>query len=515
MTDVILKIDELKPSASNVRAKHTAEAIAMMAHSISKRGLINPIAVALNGDGKYEVIAGRLRYEGAKKAGIETVRCLDISAFTEAEKVEVSLSENIDRRQMSALEEYVAFNHLFKAGMTVPTIASRFEKDERTVQQILAIGSLPKKIINLAEAGDIGDRTLKALAIASGKDVVRYSKLTAKERPRDWDIQKWLAGADGMYQEKYALFDTALYVGPKTVDLFAEQDEVWLTDGTQFLALQATAINNQLNKYTERGWKNERVEFFDKWQYEKKSKKNGGRVYWQQNSKTGEVSFYEGYARLAKAGKAPKEKGKEGEAAPKPATSQAFDRYMAEVRHAAVQRHMIDNKRAGLVATLILLLKECDNIGFRSGGAALTDEQRLSLINSDNFLVVHDDFKEMLKELGIKEDNRYDIKIDKVAAILMEQTLPTLEGYIIKTVARKWDYESKDGDAIGKAIGLTQVNIWEADAAFWDGIKNKDTLIKIAKENKIPIDPNATAKVIRAIVSEKISDDWRPTWLKF
>ena len=38
---------------------------------------------------------------------------------------------------------------------------------------------------------------------------------------------------------------------------------------------------------------------------------------------------------------------------------------------------------------------------------------------------------------------------------------------------------------------------------------------KIAKANKIAIDPNATTKVIRAIVSEKIADDWRPSWLKF
>ena len=515
MTEVILKIDELKPSASNVRAKHTAEDIAMMAHSIDKRGLINPIAVALNGDGTYEIIAGRLRYEGAKKAGIETVRCLDVSAFSQSERVEISLSENIDRRQMSALELYVAFAKLFKAGMPVEKIAERFERTEREVQQLLAIGSLPKKLIDSAERGDVGDRTLQALAIASGKDVVRYCNLKLSDRPRDWDIQTWLAGEKGMFMEKYALFDPKLYVGPKITDLFAATDEVWMTDGEQFWTLQHTAFDDLLKGYNDKGWQTEKVEFFSNWEYEKVAKKNGGKVYWCENRKTGEVSFHVGYARLNKAGKAPKAKGKDGKPEAKPDTSQAFDAFMAETRHAAVQRHMIDDKQAGLVATLILLLKHSDNIQFRSGGKALSDAYGDSLHSSDNFLVVYDDFCEMLSELGLKDGHTWDMKIADLGPKLMEYVPATLTRWIVTTVARQWDCEGKDGDAIGKAVGLVQVNAWEADAAFWDGIKNKNTLIKIAKENKIPIDSNATTKVIRAIVSEKIPDSWRPSWLKF
>jgi len=176
---------------------------------------------------------------------------------------------------------------------------------------------------------------------------------------------------------------------------------------------------------------------------------------------------------------------------------------------------MIDDKQAGLVATLILLLKHSDNIQFRSGGKALSDAYGDSLHSSDNFLVVHDDFCEMLSELGLKDGHTWDMKIADLGPKLMEYVPATLTRWIVTTVARQWDCEGKDGDAIGKAVGLVQVNAWEADAAFWDGIKNKNTLIKIAKENKIPIDSNATTKVIRAIVSEKIPDSWRPSWLKF
>ena len=92
-----------------------------------------------------------------------------------------------------------------------------------------------------------------------------------------------------------------------------------------------------------------------------------------------------------------------------------------------------------------------------------------------------------------------------------------MERFIVTIIARNWTLNSdgKDSTALGKALGLTQVNIWEADAAFWDGIKNKDTLIKIAKENKITINSKATTKVIRAVVADKMADGWRPSWLKF
>lgn len=73
----------------------------------------------------------------------------------------------------------------------------------------------------------------------------------------------------------------------------------------------------------------------------------------------------------------------------------------------------------------------------------------------------------------------------------------------------------ENGDLLGKALGMTQVNLFEADDAFWDGITNKKTLIAIAKETGIKVDVNATAKVIRATLKDKVPNDWRPKWLKF
>lgn len=191
---------------------------------------------------------------------------------------------------------------------------------------------------------------------------------------------------------------------------------------------------------------------------------------------------------------------------------------MAEVRHDAVCRQMLDDRTAGLVATFIVLMKQCDNISLRNQGTRVKNEAMIKSINEgSNALVVKDDFKEMSDELGITGKHTWNINIANLAKKLYEYTPATLERFIVTIIARNWtlDGQGKDSDAVGKAIGLKTVNIWESDDAFWEGIKNKNTLIKIAKANKISINSKATTKVIRSVVRDKMPDAWRPSWLSF
>lgn len=513
---ISVKIDELKPSASNVRSKHSKEDIQMMADSITHRGIINPPSVAKNGDGRYEVVAGFLRTLGAAKAGVKEITCIDVTALTPSERTEISLAENVDRRGMTAMQYYAAFNKLFKAGMPVEKIGERFSKTEREVQQLLAIGSLPKKILDLADAEEIGDRTLQALAIAAGKDVVRYGKLTAKERPRDWEIQEWLAGDKGMFMEKFALFDMELYTGPKITDLFADTDEVWLMDGEQFWNLQAAAYDAILKGYDDKGWQLEQIDYWQGWAYERVSKKKGGKVIWCKNEKSGEVEFHVGYKRINTSGKAPKAKGSAGKPEAKPETSQAFDNFMGETRHKALQAFMVQNNRVGIEGALALVLKQADNISFRSGGLKLSDTYSDSLHSGDDFIYVHDAYTDMLTELGIKEGHTWDVDLAKLVLKFDEYKTAQLVEWIVLTITYNWNMEGKTvTDELGKGLEIIQVTNWKADDAFWNGIKNKDTLLKIAKENSITVTKNATMNSIRSVLKAKVPATWRPSWLFF
>jgi len=512
MTQIILNIDKLKPSPFNVRSKHTKEDIAMMANSIKNRGIINAPSVAKNGTG-YEIIAGNLRVAGARAAGVTQLECDDVTGLSDAERVELSLSENVDRRRMSVVQEYIAFDKLFKAGRSVEEIASRFDKTVKQTQQVLAIGCLPKKILN----SDVGDRTIRCLAIAPKADVRRYMKLAEKDRPRDWEIQEWLAGNDGMYLAKHALFNLGLYKGGSFVDLFTEDDEVWLTDGAQFCDLQTEAVCAKLGEFRNKDWTVERLEYWQDWAYKRTAKKKGGKVFWTKDDKTGAHAFYVGYARISRAGSAPKPK-KTDEKKDKPDISKEFTAFMAETRHDAVCAEMIDDTRSGLVATLIVLLKNCDNVSLRNQGTRVKNKACLeSINNSTNSREVKGEFDTMMAELGISKINNWDINITKLGPKLIEYTEKSLQRWIIAVIARNWTLNGngKDSDAIGKAVGLTGVRVWEADDAFWNGINNRKTLLAIAAENKITLPAKSTMKVLRGLLKSKVPTTWRPSWLSF
>ncbi|GAG59521.1 unnamed protein product, partial [marine sediment metagenome] len=55
----------------------------------------------------------------------------------------------------------------------------------------------------------------------------------------------------------------------------------------------------------------------------------------------------------------------------------------------------------------------------------------------------------------------------------------------------------------------------EHDDAFWNGINNRNTLLAIAKDQKITLPSKSTMKGLRLVIKGAIADSWRPSWLKF
>lgn len=517
MPEIMVSTDLLKRSVSNVRVGHTKEDIAVMANSIKHRGIINPPTVAKNGDGKYEIIAGNLRVAGAIAAGVEEIRCFDVSALTPVERVELSLSENIDRAQMTAIEKYKAFAQLFKAGMSVPSIADKFSTTEVRVQQVLAIGTLPKKILQAAENDEIGDRALQALAIAPGAAVTRYAKLKPDERPSDWRIEEWLSEEKGWYDSKVALFDLDEYKGPKGWDMFAEDETHILFDGEQFWELQEKAIIAQIDKLQELGWTVNKLEFFNEWQFDKAAKKDGGEVWYTVHPKTGEVKFHKGYKKRPRTGNAPLAKDGKEEKKEQPEISNAFSKYMDEMRHAYVAHNLATNTTTALVGTLVLLLKQADNVNFQYKGGNMGEAYVESLNCNAHQDGVYEAWKALLKSLNLEDHSLYALDAEKLTKQLQGYTPGQLAKAIGTVMARFWSInDAKVSDAMARGFGMKQVDCWEADDTFWNGIKNKQTLIKIAKEFGVKIDfDSATAKAIRKICKEKAPADWRPDWLIF
>ncbi len=118
-----------------------------LAASIKKKGILQPLVVSKAEEGdSYFIIAGERRWRAAKIAGISEVPVI-VKDVSPSEKVELALIENIQRKDLSCIEEALAYRQLQEEfGLTQEEIASRVGKSRSGVANILRLLSLPEAI---------------------------------------------------------------------------------------------------------------------------------------------------------------------------------------------------------------------------------------------------------------------------------------------------------------------------------------------------------------------------------
>lgn len=155
-------------SGKNIRYEKDDE-INELAKSIEENGLINPILVKRIAGGKYEVIAGHRRFEAVKRLRMQEIECnITDDIMTEKEVVFAQIAENIQRKDMSALELVDCFDDLKKRfGIKQNQIARYFNKSETWVtNQYQAVKLLDKlyggKVPEAAQKKTAGQIKLEA-----------------------------------------------------------------------------------------------------------------------------------------------------------------------------------------------------------------------------------------------------------------------------------------------------------------------------------------------------------------
>ncbi|MDQ3123829.1 MAG: ParB/RepB/Spo0J family partition protein [bacterium] len=114
-----------------------------LADSIKTYGVLQPLLVTPQKNGKYQIIAGERRWRASKLAGLETVPVV-IRTTEELEKLEIALVENIQRVDLSPLEQAVSINRLHELfGLSLEDIAKRLHKASSTVNNIVRLLQLP------------------------------------------------------------------------------------------------------------------------------------------------------------------------------------------------------------------------------------------------------------------------------------------------------------------------------------------------------------------------------------
>ncbi|AGF25520.1 MULTISPECIES: ParB/RepB/Spo0J family partition protein [Bacillus amyloliquefaciens group] len=160
-----IKISDLRPNPYQPRKQFDDESLAELKESIIQHGILQPIIVRKSLKG-YDIVAGERRYRAAKLAGKETVPAI-VRDLSESLMREIALLENLQREDLSPLEEALAYDSLLKhLDLTQEQLAKRLGKSRPHIANHLRLLTLPESIQNLIAEGTLSmghGRTLLGL----------------------------------------------------------------------------------------------------------------------------------------------------------------------------------------------------------------------------------------------------------------------------------------------------------------------------------------------------------------
>ena len=167
-----LPVDRLKPGKFQPRQHFDDEAIGNLAESIAVHGVLSPLLVRAitNEPGMYEIIAGERRWRAAQKARVHEVPVI-IHELSDNETLEIALIENLQREDLSALEEAEGYQRLMdEFRHTQDVLAHRLGKSRSHVTNTLRLLKLPAKVKKYMQEGQLSAGHARALIGAVNAD---------------------------------------------------------------------------------------------------------------------------------------------------------------------------------------------------------------------------------------------------------------------------------------------------------------------------------------------------------
>ncbi len=197
---VELDLNDVLPNRFQPRIKFNEDAIIELSESIKQHGLIQPIIVRPIGD-KYEIVAGERRYKACVLAGLATIPAIVVDA-TDRNSVEIALIENVQRRDLTPIEEAISYNRILDMGyLTQEQLAQKLGKSQSAIANKKRLLNLCDEVQEALMEEKISERHARSLLKLTNADDQRQmlkkvieNRLTV--RRLDEEIEKVLAEKD-------------------------------------------------------------------------------------------------------------------------------------------------------------------------------------------------------------------------------------------------------------------------------------------------------------------------------
>src|SRR5690625_1454575 len=165
-----LPISNISPNRFQPRSIFKEDKIKELAQTIHTHGMIQPIIVRKIADENYEIIAGERRWRAVQSLGWETVSAI-IRNMKETETASVVLIENLQREELTVIEEAAAYAQLLELhSLTQEALAQRLGKSQSTIANKLRLLKLPELVQQGLLDKKITERHARALIVLKDKD---------------------------------------------------------------------------------------------------------------------------------------------------------------------------------------------------------------------------------------------------------------------------------------------------------------------------------------------------------
>ena len=219
---VNIKISDIYPNNTQPRKSFDEDKIIALCESIKKHGVLQPIVLKPDENGKYMIIAGERRYRACKMAKKEEIPAV-IKDISTKEVMEIALVENLQRENLNIIEEGIAYKNLIeKYKSTQEELASLVGKSRPYITNTMRLLNLSKEIIKYIELDKISPGHGKALLrISDEKKQVELAQRIIKE---NLSVRKTEEIVKNMLEEKKKK------TKPKEKDIFIKDIEERLTN---------------------------------------------------------------------------------------------------------------------------------------------------------------------------------------------------------------------------------------------------------------------------------------------
>ena len=179
---VTLKISQIEPNRSQPRRDFDEEALRELSDSIAAHGVLQPILVRPQIYGGYQIVAGERRYRASRMAGLTEIPAI-IRELSDSETMQIALIENLQRRDLNALEEAKGYKTLIdEYGFSQEDVARTVGKSRPAVANTLRLLSLPEDVKPMLESGRLSAGHARALlGIEDEKTAAQTAEKIVKE----------------------------------------------------------------------------------------------------------------------------------------------------------------------------------------------------------------------------------------------------------------------------------------------------------------------------------------------